>query len=60
MELQQRQWTFLPESQSQADRKAAAARGDAQAQNTPGPTSADPAPSWLGSRLRRLRGIAHL
>ena len=55
MALQQRRWTFLPESERQAA-AAQSARGDGGPTLIPG----DPSPSWLGSTMRRLRGLAHL
>jgi hypothetical protein len=54
LELQHRQWTFLPEAERQA--AAEAARTGAVA---PGLIPGDPRPSWFGSTVRRLRGLAH-
>jgi hypothetical protein len=56
-QLQGRQWTFLPGSGDTATAPRAPLP-DAAAK--PGPAARERWPSWLGSTVRRLRGLTHL
>ena len=57
LELQARQWTFLPDGRSQyaAYVETQSAAASAPLMLIPG----DPEPSWLGSAFRTLRRLAH-
>jgi hypothetical protein len=60
LEMQGRQWTFLPESRS--DEYGTGREPELALRSASGPQliPGDPSPSWLGSTFRRLRSLAHL
>jgi hypothetical protein len=59
LELQARQWTFLPDT-----RPGCATMGEPRrpSPSATGPVlfAGDPEPSWLGTTFRKLRNLAHL
>jgi len=59
VELQARQWTFLPDSRPDQG-SARDPRHPSSSGSGPVLIPGDPEPSWLGSTFRRLRSLAHL